>query len=362
MKKIFYIASAIVFFTMNSCSTKNEQSEETPPPEVKTASVDTSNIFIAQVCKDGKWGYMGTDFKFIIEPQFDGAMGFSEGLACVKTNGKWGFINIKGEFVIPASFDGPGDFHEGLAKVSNLKSSGADISRYQYINTKGKNVFDKLFKYAEDFNNGTATVREDGPKYFIDKSGNKVAQLNQVTYNHFKHTKRPFGGQLSKSLQLDKKTGQPVDVKYDRGQMGYTDDLGYPATEAIYCATTEFKYAYQTPKMYFSNNPNDTIKMGSALTEVIGSYVRTENVEEGDYAGIKITFKTDAGEEITFDGYNANSKLIPLYFICSDCPSPDFTKKSSIGMKHLLKYSVQKTEDGGGMRESKILEAIDVAK
>jgi len=362
VKKLF-IPLAIALFAMYSCSTKNEQSEETKQPEVQTASVDTTNILIAQVCQNGKWGYINKDFKMVITPQFDGAMRFNEGLGCVKVGDKWGFVNLKGEFVIQPTYNEPGVFYDGLAKVGNMAGNGNGSSRYFYINKEGKNVFDKLFKFGEDFNNGIAMVKDlDGKQLFITLKGEVVTDGPPLLYNHFKCPIKPYGGDLSKSLVLDKKTGNPVDVKYSKSNYGYVNELGYPLTEAIYCGAGEFWYSYQTPKKYFSTKKEDTISTASAFTEINGTYVRTENVEEGDYAGIKITFKTDAGEEITFDGYNANSKLIPLYFICSDCPSPDATKKSSVGMKHLLKYSVQKTEDGGGIRESKILEAIENAK
>ncbi|NLB42198.1 MAG: WG repeat-containing protein, partial [Clostridiales bacterium] len=50
-----------------------------------------------------KYGFIDKDGSFLIEPQFDGTHGFSEGLAPVLTGndtyGKWGFIDLTGELV-----------------------------------------------------------------------------------------------------------------------------------------------------------------------------------------------------------------------------------------------------------------------
>ena len=73
---------------------------------------------VACVSIDGKWGYVDSKGEFVIDPQFDDAADFSEGLARVKIGGtsrysdggKWGYINPKGEFVINPQFDEVGNF------------------------------------------------------------------------------------------------------------------------------------------------------------------------------------------------------------------------------------------------------------
>ncbi len=213
--------------------------------------VDTTNILIAVICQNGKWGFIGNDFKPIISPQFDNALGFSEGLACVKVKDKWGFINVKGEFVIQPIFYGPGEFHQGLAKVEKLAGGGNGSSRFYYINTKGENVFNVEYHYATDFNNGTAQVEDDrGKSLFIDLHGKEISKRNEEIYNDFEYSIKPYGGELNKSLQLDPRTGNPVGIKYDKQNSGYTD--GHPLTGAIYQAAGDFKYSYLTPQKYFS--------------------------------------------------------------------------------------------------------------
>jgi hypothetical protein len=51
------------------------------------------------------WGYVDKTGKFVIEPQFEYASAFSEGLAAIKVAGKYGFINEMGGIVINPQFD-----------------------------------------------------------------------------------------------------------------------------------------------------------------------------------------------------------------------------------------------------------------
>ena len=71
----------------------------------------------AEVKMASKYGFIDKSGKVVIEPQFDNAEPFSEGLACVEKDGKWGFIDKSGKMVIEPQFDGASDFSEGLAKV-----------------------------------------------------------------------------------------------------------------------------------------------------------------------------------------------------------------------------------------------------
>ncbi|EGQ2639350.1 WG repeat-containing protein, partial [Campylobacter coli] len=52
-----------------------------------------------------RWGFIDRSGKFVIEPKFDDAWNFNEGLAGVELNGKWGFIDKSGKIVIEPKFD-----------------------------------------------------------------------------------------------------------------------------------------------------------------------------------------------------------------------------------------------------------------
>ena len=104
------------------------------------------------------WGYRDmTTGEFVIQPQFDNALYFSEGLALVLVDGKWGYINTTGEFVIKPNpqFDNAWSFSEGLAQVRVDDKLG-------YIDTTGKFVIRPRFYFAEDFSEGLAAVYVGG--------------------------------------------------------------------------------------------------------------------------------------------------------------------------------------------------------
>lgn len=55
----------------------------------------------------------------VIQPQFESASDFSEGLASVRIIDRWGFINRSGQIVIKPQFQFPASFSDGIAAVTN---------------------------------------------------------------------------------------------------------------------------------------------------------------------------------------------------------------------------------------------------
>ena len=53
----------------------------------------------APVKYNGKWGYIDKTGKFVIEPKFEGAYPFSEGLAMVKVGKAVGYIDKTGRYI-----------------------------------------------------------------------------------------------------------------------------------------------------------------------------------------------------------------------------------------------------------------------
>lgn len=119
------------------------------------------------VIQNDKYGYIDTSGRVVIEPQFDGAWSFSEGLASVEVNGKRGYIDKSGRVVIEPQFDGTGSFSEGLAEV------GID-DKWGYIDKSGKIVIEPQFDYTTSFCDGLAVVEIDDKWGYIDKSGRAV--------------------------------------------------------------------------------------------------------------------------------------------------------------------------------------------
>ena len=165
---------------------------------------DISGKTLAYVSVGGKYGYIDKDGNMVIEPQFDGADGFENGLARVLIDGKHGFIDKTGSLVIPARYDDAGSFgyKVGLAPVKfkgewmmidksgNVAIPPAGYERmfsfsegiakvringkYGFIDEKGNLVIPAVYDEATDFLSDISYVSRDGRKFYIDKSGNEV--------------------------------------------------------------------------------------------------------------------------------------------------------------------------------------------
>ncbi|MGL5675221.1 MAG: WG repeat-containing protein [Cellulosilyticaceae bacterium] len=110
--------------------------------------------------------------QWCIQPQFEEAQSFSEGLAAVKKDGKWGFINKKGEFIIKPQYEYVESFQEGLAMVVDSKTIG-----WGYIDQTGKVVLQPDYEYGSSFKDGVATVgimAIANDKTAIDKEGKAI--------------------------------------------------------------------------------------------------------------------------------------------------------------------------------------------
>jgi len=124
---------------------------------------------------------LGTRFKtgqIVINPQFDAAQNFSEGLAAVRigddTTGKWGFIDEGGALVINPQFDLAASFIDGLAivRIGDSKSG-----KWGFIDKSGKFVISPQFSEVDIFVNNLAAVKvgdTNGKWGFINKTGNFV--------------------------------------------------------------------------------------------------------------------------------------------------------------------------------------------
>ncbi len=69
------------------------------------------------ILQNGKWGYIDHVGKVVVNPRFDFADRFSEGMAAIQSGDKWGYIDASGNVVIAATFDHGDAFADGLALV-----------------------------------------------------------------------------------------------------------------------------------------------------------------------------------------------------------------------------------------------------
>ena len=144
-------------------------------------------VMLFPIVKDGKWGYMDKAGKVVIEPQYDGAGDFSEGLAWVGTELLRGYIDKTGKMVIEPKFGWAGSFHSGMAAVfghrdgkpigarhGDIWGDEVQMNKPQggtgYIDRTGTRVKVETRYAGLDFSEGKLCVRGD----CLDSSGKKL--------------------------------------------------------------------------------------------------------------------------------------------------------------------------------------------
>jgi hypothetical protein len=104
----------------------NKKSEVVIPFELEEVVHDAYNFKEDRVVfvKNNKYGYMDRAGRIIIEPKFDFADYFVDGVALVSINQKVGYINQLGEYIIKPQFENGESFSEGFAAVKKSELYG----------------------------------------------------------------------------------------------------------------------------------------------------------------------------------------------------------------------------------------------
>ena len=91
-----------------------------------------------------------TDFNKFAEP-------FSEGLAAVRDKG-WGYINTQGKYVIKPQFEVANNFSHGLASAA-YRAGHNQAGQYGFIDKTGKTAVSARYMDVRDFSEGLAQVQ-----------------------------------------------------------------------------------------------------------------------------------------------------------------------------------------------------------
>ena len=140
---------------------------------------------VAAVRTGNQVGFIGLDGKFLsnskrVECQF--LKGISEGCLAAKFNGLWGYLDSSGNWIIEPQFDEAQPFSDGLAIVRVHGKSGENSEGITYVDKTGK-IFGRCFYSGKPFENGYAAASTLTSKTarntlwgLIDKSGKWVAE------------------------------------------------------------------------------------------------------------------------------------------------------------------------------------------
>ncbi|HMZ03589.1 MAG TPA: WG repeat-containing protein [bacterium] len=150
--------------------------------KINLTNAEFGGIFsegLAPVALDEKYGFIDQTGTMKINPQFDDARFFKEGMASVaiineKEGLLWGFVNAEGKTVINPQFKEVGFFQDGLACISNGEKIGyVDKAGIYTINPQFDipNSGNASFEKITAFYNGTACFRQGREWGFIDKQG-----------------------------------------------------------------------------------------------------------------------------------------------------------------------------------------------
>ncbi|MCW5956481.1 MAG: WG repeat-containing protein [Pyrinomonadaceae bacterium] len=122
---------------------------------------------------DQKFQFIDRNFKVVLNAgTFTQARKFSEGLAPVMTgNGRWGYMGITGEVQINPIFEEAGDFSEGLARVKVSDKDNWDSYKWNFIDKQGKAVIETDFDVVYDFSEGIALAIKKDSVFSVSRDG-----------------------------------------------------------------------------------------------------------------------------------------------------------------------------------------------
>jgi hypothetical protein len=138
-----------------------------------TSASESPPVLLFPIVKGDKWGFMDEAGKVVIEPQYDCAWDFTEGLARTQVGDLRGFIDSTGKWVVEPQYYLAWEFSEGLAAVlvgANKWGDARNGGSWGFIDKTGKMVIPARSSKADSFRCGRAIFRSNGD-YLVDAKG-----------------------------------------------------------------------------------------------------------------------------------------------------------------------------------------------
>jgi hypothetical protein len=138
------------------------------------------------VFPNGKYGFISSDGKKVIDGIYEYARDFNNGYALVQLDGKRFYINTKNQNLFNQSFDELNDFSNEFACVSKKDSSSPSGFLSGFINTNGKLIQPCIYPYYFRFENNRALVTiTKNNQFYIDTTGKVLNKLDSINPNYY---------------------------------------------------------------------------------------------------------------------------------------------------------------------------------
>lgn len=121
---------------------------------------------------DLRWGFVDSAGEIAIEPRFDDARFFAEGLAPIKVRGRWGFVDRAGDPVIDPRFSTARHFSGGAAVVA---SEAGGRTEYFHIDREGRRLSQVPSINAASFSDGLGRIMDREGRWLFLNSRGEVA-------------------------------------------------------------------------------------------------------------------------------------------------------------------------------------------
>ena len=195
---------------------------------------------------------------FAIEPQYQAARDFHEGLAAVKQDDRWGYIDYLGRVAVPFVHRVPeaGDFSEGFAFVGDHYIDTTGTPAFTIIDEDTDERIEKFFTNGLPFSQGLAAVQSGGQWGFIDLAGNYVIVPMFMRAGSFSENLAPVMANDGLWGYIDMRGNYVIEPKFLRagefheglalvnikGRWGYINKEGKVAIKASYYEAGFFNF------------------------------------------------------------------------------------------------------------------------
>jgi hypothetical protein len=227
----------------------------------KENSFYNSDVLVKAKDFTGKYGYIDSAGKFVIEAKYDTAEEFSDGMAWVRINGNSFFINRKGDTVIQfkpeQKIEIKSSFNSGLA-LCGISGSETHEEGYIYIDKQGN---EKIFlpKYGKfsvcyepgRFSEGFAVVKDVEARLYgyIDTDGKWLVKPTFSKAFSFRNKMAAVLYPNSKVLGHINTSGKPAFKPAAKDAWNYNDEI------ALIKTTEDFlKYIDKSGNVVYDSN------------------------------------------------------------------------------------------------------------